>query len=69
MKLINQIFDGLLELDSNLNPVPAIAREWSVSRDGLVYTVSLRNDVRFHNGRTVVAGDRRGSVHCLRRVG
>lgn len=55
--LINQLFDGLLEFDVHLNPVPAIAREWSVSRDGLEYVFFLRNDVRFHNGRRVVAED------------
>ena len=55
--IINQLYDGLLEFDVNLNPVPAIAREWSVSRDGLEYVFLLRNDVLFHNGRRVVASD------------
>lgn len=55
--VINQIYDGLLEFDVNLNPIPAIAREWSVSRNGLEYRISLRQDVRFHNGRSVVASD------------
>lgn len=55
--IINQLFDGLLEFDPNLNPVPAIAREWSVSRDGLEYVFTIRSEVRFHNGRKVVAGD------------
>jgi ABC-type transport system substrate-binding protein len=55
--LINQLFDGLLEFDVHLNPVPAIAREWSVSRDGLEYVFRLRDDVQFHNGRRVVADD------------
>ena len=55
--IANQIYDGLLELDVHLNPVPAIAREWSVSRDGLEYTFLLRSDVRFHNGRNVTASD------------
>lgn len=53
----NQLYDGLLEFDPNLNPVPAIAREWHVSRDGCTYTFHLRDDVRFHNGRRVVAED------------
>ena len=53
----NQLYDGLLEFDPNLNPVPAIAREWQVSRDGRTYTFQLRDDVRFHNGRRVVAED------------
>jgi peptide/nickel transport system substrate-binding protein/oligopeptide transport system substrate-binding protein len=55
--MVNQLYDGLLEYDVNLNPVPAIAREWSVSRDGTEYVFTLRDDVRFHNGRPVVAGD------------
>jgi peptide/nickel transport system substrate-binding protein/oligopeptide transport system substrate-binding protein len=55
--IANQIYDGLLEFDVHLNPVPAIAREWSVSRDGLEYTFLLRKDVRFHNGRRVIADD------------
>jgi peptide/nickel transport system substrate-binding protein/oligopeptide transport system substrate-binding protein len=55
--VVNQLYDGLLEFDVHLNPVPAIAREWSVSRDGLEYVFHLRDDVRFHNGRRVVASD------------
>jgi len=53
----NQIYDGLLEFDANLNPVPAIAREWNISRDGRTYVFTLRDDVRFHNGRPVTAED------------
>ncbi|MFN8177180.1 MAG: ABC transporter substrate-binding protein [bacterium] len=55
--IVNQLYDGLLEFDVHLNPVPAIAREWTVSRDGLEYTFLLRDDVRFHNGRRVTADD------------
>jgi peptide/nickel transport system substrate-binding protein/oligopeptide transport system substrate-binding protein len=55
--VVNQLYDGLLEADVNLNPVPAIAREWLVSRDGKVYEFTLRDDVRFHNGREVTAHD------------
>lgn len=55
--MVNQIYDGLLEYDVNLNPVPCIASEWSISRDGTEYVFTLRDDVRFHNGRPVVAED------------
>ncbi len=53
----NQIFDGLLDLDPDLHPIPSIAKEWTVSRDGREYVFSLRDDVRFHNGRPVTAED------------
>lgn len=37
--------------------VPGLARDWTVSADGLVYTFRLRNDILFHNGRKVTAKD------------
>ena len=55
--LIQQLFDGLVQFDKDLNIVPAIARSWKVSPDGLTYTFYLREGVRFHHGREVHAGD------------
>lgn len=60
---INQIFNGLVQLDEDLNIKPCIAHSWTISDDGKVYTFFLRNDVLFHEdpslkeGRTVVASD------------
>ncbi|MEW5974648.1 MAG: ABC transporter substrate-binding protein [Acidobacteriota bacterium] len=56
-EIVLQIFDGLVRFDSELNIASAIARDWSVSSDGRTYTFQLRPDVRFHNGRAVVADD------------
>lgn len=44
----NQIFDGLVDLDSSLIVQPSIAKSWSISEDGRQYTFQLRNDVYFH---------------------
>ena len=55
--IIQQIFDGLVQFDQNLNVVPALAIDWRVSLDGLIYTFTLRRDARFHNGRSVTAND------------
>lgn len=63
--MINQVFNGLVQTDAQLNPQPCIAQSWSVSADGLQYTFNLRNDVYFHDdplfkngkGRKVVASD------------
>lgn len=43
----NQLYDGLVSLDEKLEIRPAIAKRWSVSEDGLIYTFWLRTDVRF----------------------
>ena len=45
---INQLFNGLVQLNKNLNIEPEIASSWSISPDGLTYTFYLRNDVYFH---------------------
>jgi oligopeptide transport system substrate-binding protein len=52
------IFDGLLRFDKNMNIVPDIAKQMpDVSSDGLTYTFKLRNDVKFSNGDQVKAKD------------
>src|ERR1051325_10933822 len=52
-----QIFDGLVQFDALLRPVPAIAEFWEASRDGRTWTFTLRRGVRFHHGREVTADD------------
>jgi len=54
---IQQVFDGLVQFDKDLNIVPAIAKSWKVSSDGLTYTFYLRGGVKFHHGREVNAND------------
>ena len=61
MWIINQLFDGLVGLDSNLIPQPLIARSWDISNDQKTYQFHLRNNVWFHNyagnQRRVMASD------------
>jgi peptide/nickel transport system substrate-binding protein len=52
-----QIFDGLVQFDQTLTITPALARFWKASRDGLVWTFTLRQGVRFHHGRELTADD------------
>jgi ABC-type transport system substrate-binding protein len=60
-----QLYNGLVELDDQLKPAPALARRWEISPDGLRYTFYLRPDVHFHDspvfpngkGRQVIARD------------
>lgn len=44
----NQLYNGLVQLDSNLNVQPALAKKWTISEDGKSYTFHLRDDVFFH---------------------
>jgi oligopeptide transport system substrate-binding protein len=55
--IVNQIFNGLVQFDANLKPIPALAEFWEGSRDGCTWTFALRQGVKFHNGREVTAQD------------
>lgn len=71
--MINQVFNGLVQVDDQLNAVPCIARSWEIADGGRTYTFHLRNDVFFHDdplfeggkGRKVVASDFRYSFYRL----
>src|SRR5690606_16406514 len=49
--------EGLVALDENLAPQPRLATEYSISEDGLSYTFTLREGVKWHNGEDFVADD------------
>ena len=44
----NQLFNGLLQLDDDLNIQPDIAKNWVLNDSTQTYTFTLRNDVFFH---------------------
>ena len=52
-----QVFDGLVQFDSDLNILPSMARSWVSSRDGLRWTFYLQQGVKFHHGREMTAED------------
>ena len=62
---INQLFNGLVQMDEAMTIQPCIAKKWLISEDALTYTFTLRNDVKFHKDplfgtdstRTVNAAD------------
>ena len=62
---VNQVYNGLVQLNDSLHVIPCIAKKWWISDDGLTYTFTLRNDVYFHDnqcfekgkGRKVTAKD------------
>jgi peptide/nickel transport system substrate-binding protein len=49
------ITGGLLDFDSKMNPVAAIATEWGVAEDLKTWTFKLRRGAEFHNGETIDA--------------
>ncbi|NPD45418.1 MULTISPECIES: ABC transporter substrate-binding protein [unclassified Lentimicrobium] len=73
INVCEQIYNGLVQLDSNLLTIPSIAKSWNISSDFLLYTFYLNTEVYFHDnecfeqieGRRVLAED---FVYSLSRV-
>ena len=57
IELAQNVYEGVLGVNSKAQIVPAVARSYSVSANGLVYTFHLRHNVRFQNGDEVTAND------------
>ena len=48
IQAVNQLFNGLVEMDEKLNVAPSIAKSWKVSDDGLIYTFNIDTSIKFH---------------------
>jgi peptide/nickel transport system substrate-binding protein len=51
------IFNGLVELDDNANPMPDLAESWEVSNEGRTYTFNLVEGVQWHDGQPFTSAD------------
>ncbi len=56
------VYEGLYKADSDGNLVPAVASDVQIAEDGLTYTFTVREGVKFHNGNLVTAEDIKYSV-------
>ena len=65
LRILQNIHDGLVTTDQNLNIIPELAKSYSLSDDGLTYTFKLRNDVLFHDGSKMTAADVKYSFETI----
>lgn len=49
--------EGLFTLDKNFGVIPMLAEGYTVSPDGRLYTIKLRQGVPFHNGQEMTSAD------------
>lgn len=56
-EILFNIFEGLVKPDENGNMIGAVASDYTISEDGLVYTFTLRDGIKFHNGDAVTCED------------
>ena len=48
IQAVNQLFNGLVEMDKELNVVPSVAKSWKISENGKLYTFIINTSVEFH---------------------
>ena len=49
---VNQIFNGLVQLDDSLKIKPDLAKSWIISKNGLKYKFVIKNQIFFHHSKT-----------------
>ena len=49
-RVLQNIHDGIVTINSEMEVVPQLAESFEVSDDGLTYTFRLRDGVKFHGG-------------------
>lgn len=57
----DSMFNGLVALDQDGNPVPDLARSWSVNAAGTRYELKLAKGAKWHDGAPVTSADVRFS--------
>ncbi|HEV2767777.1 MAG TPA: ABC transporter substrate-binding protein [Acidimicrobiales bacterium] len=51
------MFNGLVALSPELEPVPELAESWDIEEDGALYRFQLRDDVTWHDGEPFTSAD------------
>src|SRR5271156_2640911 len=55
-RILMNLYDGLVRYkDGTLEVERALAKSWKISADGLAYTFTLRDSVKFHDGSAFTA--------------
>lgn len=58
----NNVYEGLFRLADDGKVEPLLAKDWSVSDDGLTWTFHLQPGVKFHSGETLTSADVKSSI-------
>ncbi|MDY8109218.1 peptide ABC transporter substrate-binding protein [Fulvimarina sp. 2208YS6-2-32] len=56
-RIVGDIFEGLVTEDAKARPIPGMARDWTISDDGLTYTFNLKEGIKWSDGEPVKASD------------
>ena len=59
--IVVEVFSGLVSLNTDLQIIPDIAENWTIE-NGTIYTFTIRDNAKFHNGNKITAQDFKWSI-------
>lgn len=63
------LFDRLLVADENLNPIEGqLAKEYSITEDGSLLTMTLKDEIYWHDGEKITADDVKWSIEYALKI-
>jgi len=64
--MMENVYETLVVVSPDLRILPGLAESWKVSDDGLTWIFTIRQGVKFHNGRVMTAEDAAYSINRIR---
>src|SRR4051812_29898244 len=52
-----KMYEGLVRFDPKLNPLPGLAKSWTISPDKKVFAFKLQENVKWHDGKPFTSDD------------
>lgn len=65
LRLLELVYEPLVNLDADLNIVPSLAETWEFSDDAMTLTMNLRAGVTFHDGSDFTSADVKASFERI----
>jgi peptide/nickel transport system substrate-binding protein len=69
LNIAHLIYEQLFTRDKDNKPIGDLASGYEVSEDGKVYTINLRQGVKFHDGSDFTSADAKASLERYKQVG
>ncbi|MEG0766918.1 MAG: ABC transporter substrate-binding protein [Clostridia bacterium] len=66
--LFSLVYEGLVVLDDDRRPQPGLAESWHEVGDGTTWIFQLRENVFFHDGRSLTAYDVIATLNAIKKL-
>lgn len=63
--ILSIIYEGIVKINENYKPVPALAESWDVSGNGNIWTLNLRKNIVWHDNMPFTADDVEFTLRAL----